>query len=220
MSNELLILNKVKVTNFAKRHFDPKFGGTKITSHTAEEFELAIRTGHAQAYHKNPHCVFTSVNSSYRTIYDGYADFCKIWTVLNFTNAKTGTMPITLENYQYLRSGYGSRRDEELAVLSRWFELPIPAPYAEWLQIVVYSREQLLKEHEESGFDEKFELSEDDEWGVVAILAQNDIEPEPMKPATMLRNALGTEYGGSGVALDPEEYNKSVEFWKTHATVK
>ena len=36
----------------------------------------------------------------------------------------------------------------------------------------------------------------------------------------MMRNALGTEYGGSGVPLIEEEYKKSVEFWEKHATIK
>ena len=52
-------------------------------------------------------------------IEDGYADFCKLLIVPNFTNARTGTLPITLENYQYLRTGYFSRRKDELPVLSR-----------------------------------------------------------------------------------------------------
>ena len=33
---------KIKITNFGKRHFDPKFGGTKITSHTPEQIEVRI----------------------------------------------------------------------------------------------------------------------------------------------------------------------------------
>jgi hypothetical protein len=36
----------------------------------------------------------------------------------------------------------------------------------------------------------------------------------------MLRNALGREYGGSGVPLDREEYMKSVNFWSTHAILR
>jgi hypothetical protein len=29
----------------------------------------------------------------------------------------------------------------------------------------------------------------------------------------MMRNALGKEYGGSGVELDQDKYKESVEFW-------
>jgi hypothetical protein len=41
-----------------------------------------------------------------------------------------------------------------------------------------------------------------------------------MAPITMMRNALGKEEGGSGVPLDREKYQESVEFWKTHINVK
>ena len=51
-------------------------------------------------------------------------------------------MPITLENYQYIRSGYSARRDSELPTFSRWLELPLGKPKAEWLCIVCYDKEQ------------------------------------------------------------------------------
>jgi hypothetical protein len=38
-----------------------------------------------------------------------------------------------------------------------------------------------------------------------------------MAPITMLRNALGVEEGGSGVALDREAYRRSVAFWDGNA---
>ena len=47
-SNEEIILQKniknIKITDFAKRHFDPKFGGTKITDMSVEEFELKLNS--------------------------------------------------------------------------------------------------------------------------------------------------------------------------------
>jgi hypothetical protein len=36
----------------------------------------------------------------------------------------------------------------------------------------------------------------------------------------MMRNALGKEYGGSGVPLDLEKYRASVDFWQRHALLK
>ncbi len=42
----------------------------------------------------------------------------------------------------------------------------------------------------------------------------------PMDPITMMRNALGKEYGGSGVPLVEEKYKESVKFWENHALVK
>jgi hypothetical protein len=41
-----------------------------------------------------------------------------------------------------------------------------------------------------------------------------------MTPITMMRNALGKEEGGSGVALQREEYDKAVKYWETHAFVR
>jgi len=36
----------------------------------------------------------------------------------------------------------------------------------------------------------------------------------------MMRNALGTAEGGSGVSIDREKYKASVEFWSKNAIVK
>ena len=60
----------------------------------------------------------------------------------------------------------------------------------------------------------------DADWGIVAILGQSHPGEEPMKPETMLRNALGIKEGGSGVELNRETYLKSVEFWDKNITVK
>jgi hypothetical protein len=150
----------------------------------------------------------------FERVIPGYADFCKLLVVKNFTNAKTGTLPITLENYQYLRSGYSARTESELLIMERWFELPLPAPKAEYLVIVLYSKEQINKERKED--ESEFE----GDFGVVAILGQMSSNEEPMKPITMMRNALGIEEGGSGVPIDRDAYKKSVNFWSKNATVK
>jgi hypothetical protein len=41
-----------------------------------------------------------------------------------------------------------------------------------------------------------------------------------MQPITMMRNALGREYGGSGVPIDYEKYRQSVDFWTKHVAIK
>lgn len=198
-----MMIENIKITEFAKRHFDSKFGGTKILNVTPEDFEHMINTLHTSAHTEH----------LFERVIPGYADFCKLLVVKNFTNAKTGTLPITLENYQYLRTGYSARTESELPIMERWFELPLPAPKAEYLVIVLYSKEQLEKEATS-------EYVFDGDWGVVAILAQMSAVEEPMKPITMMRNALGIEEGGSGVPIDKEAYKKSVDFWSKNATVK
>lgn len=222
------MFGKIKVTDFGKRHFDPKFGGTKITDKTPEEFEsLLNQIVHLMEVPDSGMLipVLEAIKNGIWEnckIIDGYAPFCKLIAIPNFTNAKVGSMPIDMANYQYLRSGYSSRTEKELPVMSRWFELPLPAPVADYLVVVVYSREQLLKEHDSkpgSTF-EKFELEPDDAWGVVAILGQTHPNEEPMQPITMMRNALGVEEGGSGVPIDREKYLASVEFWKNNAIIK
>lgn len=196
----------IKITNFAKeRHFDPKGAFTKITDMTPEGFE------------KELNFKLSSQNlETFPKILEGYGDFCKLIVVENFTNAKIGSLPINISNYQYLRTGYSARNNRELPVLSRWFELPLPVPLAEYLVVVVYSKEQLDKE----GLDEENYTSIDADWGIVGILGQSHPNEEPMSPITMMRNALGTKEGGSGVPLNKEAYEASVLFWNNNAIVK
>lgn len=193
----------VKLTEFALRHFDPKFGGTKVLDMLPDKFEEKL-LGISQA-----------------TIMDGYAPFCKLWPIKNFTDARVGSMPITLENYQYIRSGYSARRDTELPVFSRWLDLPLGKPKAEYLMLVLYSKDQVNKEAASDHTQGKGVYREFlADYGIVAILGQSHIHEEPMKPETMIRNALGITEGGSGVPLNREAYLRSVDFWDKNATVK
>jgi hypothetical protein len=53
---------------------------------------------------------------------DGYAPFCKHLFIENFTNSQSSTLEITNENEKYLKTAYIARRENELAVLERWFD--------------------------------------------------------------------------------------------------
>jgi hypothetical protein len=230
-------MKEIKLTEFALRHFDPKFGGTKILDMSPENFEEMIRVGFSNFDDRIKELKEKGEEERERgkkeegflrfpggILYDGYAPFCKLLAVKNFTDARLGSMPITLENYQYLRSGYSARREGELPVFSRWFDLPLSAPKAEFLMLVLYSKLQIDKEGritegEHGDPNEKY-VPFDADWGIVAILGQSHNREEPMKPETMLRNALGVEEGGSGVALDKDKYLDSVEFWSKNATIK
>ena len=198
----------VEITNFAKRHFRKNFSGTKILDLEPDEFMVVVNKE------------LTRSQSEVK-ILDGYADFCKLLVLKNFTAAKTGTMKITADNFHLLRTGYSSRTDEELQVLSRWFEVPsIYVPRADYLVMVLYSREQLLKEFHKNRERSPFELTTDCDYGVVAILGQTHDGEEPMSPMTMVRNHLGEAYGGSGVELNVTAHQASVDFWSHHANVK
>ena len=131
-------------------------------------------------------------------------------------------MPITDENISNLKSDYKARREGELPVLTRFLEMDAKdVPVADYLVLVLYSKEQIEKEASSSieksnGKIEKF----DGDWGIVNIMAQMKASPEPMTPITMMRNSLGIEEGGSGVSLNKYEYNQSVYFWSKNALVK
>jgi len=192
----------IQLTNFSKRHFDKSFVGTKITDISEKAFEMHI-------------------NSMFKSalFLEGYAPFCKLMVIHNGTNAKTGTMELTLETLPYLKSGYSARTEEELPVLSRWLEIPSQfVPIAKYLVIVLYDYKQLLEENKSK--EEEFELNLDTDYGVVAILGQMTDSEEPMKPMTMIRNSMGIEHGGSGSKLDEKKYRESIKFWETYSTIK
>ena len=139
-------------------------------------------------------------------VLDGYAPFCKLHVHSNWTTTPVSAMPITDANRHLLRSAYEARTEAELPVLVRWFE-GITPPRADYLIVILYDREQLTKEGD----------TVDADWGVVGCLATGEPAEIPMAPITMLRNALGVEEGGSGVAIDRDAYEQSVAFWDGHA---
>ena len=53
---------------------------------------------------------------------DGYAPFCKHLFIENFTDAISCYVEILPDNEKFLKSGYEARRENELAVLARWFD--------------------------------------------------------------------------------------------------
>lgn len=192
----LLHDTRIVLTQFAiDRHWESERAGTTITDISATEFEQKL-TSHVVIWR------------------DGYAPFCKLLFVRNFTNACVGTMPITPENEWCLKSAYKSRNDEELPVLVRWFENLPEVPEAEYLCLVLYTRGQLVRE------GTCLRMAGEVDYGVVAILGQSHSEEEPMTPMTAMRNALGVKEGGSGVMLDRAAYMRSVEFWDANAAVK
>lgn len=91
-------------------------------------------------------------------------------------------------------------------------------PEARYVDIILYSRDQLLLEYAALPAEDKRPLP-DAPWGIISIKAQDEDFETPMAPITMLRNSLGREEGGSGVALDRAKYEASVAYWSEHASV-
>ena len=179
----------IVLTPFARARLFPKENRRNtIQDCTPEEFQRYL----------NEHAPLKVLN--------GYADFCKLYVYRNWTTTRCLTIPINEGNRHLLRSGYEARSRSELAILTRWF-VGVEAPIANYLIVILYSREQLLKEGEHI----------DAEWGIVGCLYTVEPEEIPMAPITMMRNALGVEEGGSGTRLDRDAYRRSVEFWENNA---
>jgi len=152
---------------------------------------------------------------------DGYAPFCKhLFVVNDFTEAQVNVLEITPENEALLRTRYEARNDKELPVLGRYFPKELvdysTLPVAKYLDLILYSREQIRKENSAMNKDE---TGHENPWGIVSIKAQNVDSELPMQPITVMRNALGKDQGGSGVPLEREAYMKSYEYWNKHATI-
>jgi len=147
---------------------------------------------------------------------DGYAPFCKHIFMPNFTASVCSYLEITPANAHLLRSDYLARTPKELPVLTRFFAAKdVQAPVAKYLDIILYSREQIVKECAATNTPS----SDTEPWGIVSIKPQMVTHEIPMQPITMMRNALGVEEGGSGVKLERQAYEKAVEFWRTHAAI-
>lgn len=180
---------KIVLTPFARTRLFPRDGrATAIQDCSAEAFEAYL----------NEHAPLN--------VLEGYAPFCKLHVHRNWTSTRCSVIAIDDGNRSQLRSAYEARSREELPVLVRWFE-GVEAPRAEYLIPILYSAAQLQKEGSPI----------DGDWGIVGCLYTLTPEEIPMAPITMMRNALGVEEGGSGVAIDRAAYRRSVEFWAQHA---
>ena len=190
---------QIEFTTFSLRQFGPNYAGTKLP--------LKYKTN-----------IESIINSSDTKWLDSYQPFCKYLIVKNTYNIKTGTIKLNWFNKLFIKTRYISRTENELEVLTRCIKLPfwIKRPKANYLVFVLYSREQLIKELKQN---ETLELSDNCEWGVVAILGTSYPYPAPMPPITIMRNALGIEEGGNGVNLDKQLYKESVEFWKNNILI-
>ena len=127
------------------------------------------------------------VNSAFESgaapLVDGYAPFCKHLFLRNFAGVRGSVLAITPENEGLLRTAYDARSEDELPVLVRFFPVataPEP-PVAEFLDIILYSREQIRKETVAMGKEDDGEAAP---WGIISVKAQDVDHELPMQPST------------------------------------
>lgn len=194
---------------FADRQWDdPNFSGSRFSCDKAQ-FVDKVHAAHKAT----------------GKLVDGYAPFCKHVFIPNeYDDVAVSALPITDANRHLLETAYARRRPEEFAVLTRFFPADkVTAPRAEWLDIILYSREQLVKEHAALHGVSEEEVDgvlPQAPWGIISIKAQGEGYETPMNPITMMRNALGKAEGGSGVQLVREEYEKATTYWEGHAMIQ
>lgn len=149
---------------------------------------------------------------------DGYAPFCKhIFMPCTIPGIVSPVSEITPENEHLLRTRYEARSPKELPVLIRYFPTAtIQAPPCTWLDLILYSRDQIVLENAATGKRSgEFAPSP---WRLISIKAQGVPYELPMQPITVMRNALISE-GGSGVDIERAAYEKSVDYWDKHAII-
>ena len=195
--------NQFVLDNFGLRQFNNvEYTGTQV-HFNEQEFESKINE------------IFDSGKAK---LTDGYAPFCKHLFVDNFAEVDCGYAKRVPEIEHLIQSGYESRKEGELAVLVEYIDRSkMPPPKATYLDIILYSRDQIILENRAMGLEPP---NTDAPWGIISVKGQLCGFELPMQPITMMRNALGKAEGGSGVPLDRTKYEESTTFWKNHIAIK
>lgn len=93
-----------------------------------------------------------------------------------------------------MRTKYEARNEKELPVLTRHFDRELLLkdkeasdvfPVAKYLDLILYSRQQIEKENAAMGKDETGGEKETAPWGIVSIKAQDVVNELPMTPITV-----------------------------------
>ncbi len=203
-------MNKIEYDPFVSRQFSPGFSGTKVDLEIKEELLGVI----------NDSLTYSSDTGAY--LMDSEWDFCKYLVIKNDFDVKCAVREITLDIYPYIRTDYVQRTPDELPVLTRFAQLPpgFKGQKANYIVLVLYSREQLQKEFKPKEEGQEFYFDDNVEWGIVSIMGTMEPQADPLVPITIMRNALGIEEGGNGETLNRKVYNESVEFWTKYILVK
>ncbi|GMH51989.1 hypothetical protein TL16_g01133 [Triparma laevis f. inornata] len=217
-SSSHVVTDQFAYRQFPESHADTSssYGGSKMTT-TCSAFEEVCNS-------------YIDANGGLDCLKEGYAPFCKHIFIpvttpsgLTLCSASVNYVEVNLSNESLLLTSYEARNDKELPVLTRYFPPnsipPTSLPSATHLDVILYSRSQILKENIDTSTPSNPNHA-NTPWSIVSVKPQTVDYELPMNPITAMRNALGTEYGGSGKPIDREEYMKAVEFWKKYAIVK
>jgi hypothetical protein len=206
-------MNKIEYDPFVTRQFSNSFSGTKIPLDIKDD--VLMNANDAFDY-------LTKYSAEDYLLLDSEWDFCKYLVIPNYFDIKCAVREITLDVYPYIRTDYSQRTPDELAVLTRFVQLPpgFKSQSANHIVFVLYSKEQLEKEFKPKVETDIFYFDDSIEWGIVAIMGTMEAKPDPLIPITIMRNALGIDEGGNGEKLNREVYIESVEFWSKYILIK
>ena len=103
-------MNKIEYDPFVNRQFSPGFSGTKVDLEIKDELLEVIND--------------TYINGDSKQLLNSDWNFCKYLVIKNDFDVKCAVREITLDIYPYIRTDYVQRTPEELAILSRFAQLP------------------------------------------------------------------------------------------------
>jgi hypothetical protein len=201
-------MNKIEYDPFVTRQFSQNFSGTKVNLEIKDELLEVINDTYQYGL------------GDIGQLLDSEWSFCKYLVLPNEFGVKCAVREITLDIYPYIRTDYVSRTPDELPILTRFAQLPPGSVEANYIVLVLYSKEQLQKEFKPKEEGQEFYFDDSVEWGIVSIMGTVLPHPDPLVPITIMRNSLGVEEGGNGEKLNRKVYNESVEFWSKYILVK
>ena len=172
--------------------FDPTRAGTTVTGITVDRFMWRVNSQHDEGGRVE--------------VSNEYPEICRHLFLRNrFTTTRRGVVQITPEmeviSEMVVRGGQEGKEEayESLSVDAS----SVHPPKAEWLDVILYSREHLASEGIEIEGD----------WGVAAVLGVEKPTQTPLKRSTLERNAKGTDAGGNGFDVTAEQYAESDAYW-------
>jgi len=141
-----------------------------------------------------------------RRFWAGEAEICRHFFVKNdFTTTLQGVVKVSDDTPVVSEMvTRGGREDIEEAYKAHWVKAEsVEVPKAEFLDVILYSREHLRDEG----------IVIDGDWGVVTVLGVPSCEQTPPTRVTLERNSAGTDAGGNGIEVAASMLSKSDAYW-------